>query len=153
MNDEKVSISVIIPVYNTPIPFLDECFNSIFASSYKCFEIIIVDDCSDQCVYEYLNELKELDTRVKLIDAHVGAAEARNIGLLQSCGKYLLFLDSDDIYDKYMLEKMYNRINDISADVGICTYAVFDNETKVIKAEKRFKVNEQIINNGVSFKE
>lgn len=153
MSKDRVVVSVIMPVYNTPIVFLDECIASVLGNTYKSIELVIVDDCSNENIYEYLCRIRDIDDRVRVIrlDLHKGAAKARNIGMDNASGEYVLFLDSDDVYDKSMIDKMYSRVTQFSADIGICSYTTFDSKTKTIKGKKLFKTRKKIVNSTFSF--
>ncbi|SIO20113.1 Glycosyltransferase involved in cell wall bisynthesis [Carnobacterium alterfunditum] len=88
-------VSVIVPVYNVD-RYIDECLDSIVKQTYQELQIIIIDDGStdesNQKVRPYLS-----DSRVQLIEqVNTGLSGARNTGLRAACGKYVLFVDSDD---------------------------------------------------------
>lgn len=87
-------ISVVIPNFNGE-KFLVRCLNSVLAEKRKAYEVVIVDDGSTDSSVKLVKELTS--SRVKLIEnkKNIGAAEARNIGVKNSQGKYLLFLDND----------------------------------------------------------
>ena len=98
-------VSIIMPSYNTA-RFIKETVDSVFAQTYKNFELIIVDDCStddtDDVVAPYLS-----DARVKYIknEKNSGAAVSRNRALQEAAGKWIAFLDSDDLWHPEKLEK------------------------------------------------
>ena len=91
------NISVIMPVYNTKEKYLREAIESILKQSYIDFEFIIVDDCSDEYIAKIILSYK--DNRIKYfrLSANQGAALARNFAISKAQGKYLAFMDSDDI--------------------------------------------------------
>ena len=91
-------ISVIMPVYNTQEDFLREAVKSILHQTLADFELLIIDDCSTNPEIEKI--LKSFDDpRIRLLRTphNSGAAAARNLGLREAKGKYIAFLDSDDI--------------------------------------------------------
>lgn len=98
-------VSVIMPSYNTG-RFIRETIESVLAQSYRNWELIIVDDCStdntDEVVGEYLS-----DDRIRYIknDKNSGAAVSRNRALREAKGKWIAFLDSDDLWRFDKLEK------------------------------------------------
>ncbi|MBR5553291.1 MAG: glycosyltransferase family 2 protein [Clostridia bacterium] len=98
-------VSIIMPSYNTA-RFIKETIDSVFAQTYQNFELIIVDDCStdetDEVVAPYL-----CDARVKYIknEKNSGAAVSRNRALKEAGGKWIAFLDSDDLWEPEKLEK------------------------------------------------
>lgn len=89
-------ISIIIPTYNRP-ELTIKAIQSILNQEYQNFEILIIDDCSDT---NYYLELPKIDSRIRIFHTtqNSGPAIARNIGLENTQGKYIGFLDSDDEY-------------------------------------------------------
>ena len=102
-------VSVITPSYNSS-KFIDECVNSVISQSYTNWELLIVDDCSDDCSKELLLDFERRDERIQVIflDNNIGAANARNVAILKAKGKYIAFLDSDDSWDS---QKLYKQIS------------------------------------------
>ncbi|MEJ6079174.1 glycosyltransferase family 2 protein [Vibrio sp. 1-Bac 57] len=104
MND---LISVIIPVYNGE-KYIESCIISILKSSYDRVEIIIINDGSNDSTLEIL---KRYNDKIKLINSvNLGANAARNIGLKKSTGSWVLFVDADDLIDKYGIEFLYEPL-------------------------------------------
>lgn len=99
--------SIIIPVYNTS-PFLPKCFDSILSQSFKDYEVIIVNDGStdnsQKIIDKYVKRYK--DKFRSLIIKNSGPGEARNTGIKEATGDYLLFVDSDDYIEKNLLKKI-----------------------------------------------
>ena len=102
-------VSIITPFYNSS-KFIDECVNSVISQSYTNWELLIVDDCSDDSSKELLLDLERRDERIQVIflDNNLGAANARNVAILKAKGKYIAFLDSDDSWDS---QKLYKQIS------------------------------------------
>ena len=89
-------ISVIIPIHNTS-RYLPRCMESIINSDCKNLEIICINDGSTDNCLEILQEYKNKDNRIRLIDVpNGGVTKARNIGLDYTTGDYICFIDSDD---------------------------------------------------------
>lgn len=107
----KKFFSVIVPVYNTDSNLLERCINSILSQTFESYELIIVDDGSQQTTAAYIDNmvLGVPNCQVYHIDNH-GVSYARNLGVSQAKGKWILFVDSDDIIASYMLEQAYNVI-------------------------------------------
>jgi glycosyltransferase involved in cell wall biosynthesis len=99
----KELVSIIIPCYNDA-ENIEESVYSALNQDYKCTEVIVVDDGSDQ---RTKNVLKKIESKIsKLItQKNKGASNARNVGIKNSSGKYILNLDSDDTYHKTFLTK------------------------------------------------
>ncbi len=89
-------VSVIIPCYNSE-KYVVKCVDSILAQTYREMEIILVNDGSKDRTGEILHEYAEKDSRVKVIDKENGGlSDARNKGIEDATGKYIVFVDSDD---------------------------------------------------------
>lgn len=101
-------ISVIIPVYNTA-SYLKESIASIMAQTMRDIEIIIVNDCSTDNSKEIIKELEQVDKRIRYFELtkNQGQSVARNEALKYATGKYLYFMDSDDILVTDALKKCY----------------------------------------------
>lgn len=104
MNDCGL-VSVIIPAYNSG-KFLMETINSVRAQTYQNWETIIVDDCSTDNTHSVVNKLMKDDSRIRYcrLEKHSGAAEARNKALRMAQGRWIAFLDSDDLWLPEKLE-------------------------------------------------
>ena len=91
-------VSVVIPVYNAE-RYLEECLNSVLASTLDDIEVICVDDCSPDRCPQMLDEYAERDQRIQVVhlSGNGGPGNARNIGLSRACGQYVYFLDADDM--------------------------------------------------------
>jgi len=99
-------VSVIIPTYNSQ-DFIEETINSVLAQTFINLEIIVIDDESTDDTFKILNRLSENDNRIKNYQiSHSGRPSVpRNYGVKKAAGKYIAFLDADDIWVKYKLEK------------------------------------------------
>lgn len=120
-------ISIIMPVYNIG-KYLDESIPSILNQTFNSFELICVDDCSDDRVtQEKLLKYAETDSRISVIQMNhnSGAAKARNYGLNTAVGTFVQFLDADDVFEESMLEEMYSAIEKYEADVCVCAHKTF----------------------------
>ena len=110
-------VSIITPSYNSS-KFIEECVASVLLQSYTNWELLIVDDCSKDNSRDLLTNLAEKEDRIKLtfLDENIGAAKARNIAIRNAKGKYIAFLDSDDVWQKDKLEKQIKFMegNDIA---------------------------------------
>lgn len=99
-------VSIIMPTYKCG-NFIGKSINSILAQTYKNWELIIVDDCSNDGTLEIVNSLKEKDDRIFLYHNTInrGAAVTRNAALCHAKGRWIAFLDSDDLWEPTKLEK------------------------------------------------
>jgi len=115
-------VSVVIPAYNA-MTFLPETLASVLNQTFSDFEVLIINDGSQDNVEQWANEVT--DERVKLISqANQGLAGARNTGILKSRGKYIAFLDADDVWDAAKLEKQVNRFEQ-NPKLGVVDTHVF----------------------------
>lgn len=104
----KTKISVIVPVYNTE-EYIGNCVESVLMQTYADFELILIDDGSSDKSWEICQAICKKDHRIRLIQQeHKGVSAARNIGMNAAEGKYLFFLDSDDVIHPQLLEGLYN---------------------------------------------
>lgn len=125
---EQIGISVIMPVYNAGI-YLEECLESLFAQTFQNFELICVNDASkDDLTLQILGNYQNRYSNMKVLhlEQNVGAGEARNLGFKEAVGEYIFFLDSDDVYAKELLERMYHEGIKADADVCMCGFIGFD---------------------------
>lgn len=127
MSDQNPKVSVVIPCYNMG-QYLDEAVNSVLAQTYRDFEIIIVDDGStDETTKQVLSSFNRPKTRV-IYTANQGPSAARNTGIQQARGEYVLPLDADDKIGSRYMEKAV-AVLDQRAEVGIvCCEAEFFGE-------------------------
>lgn len=123
----KPTISIIMPVYNAA-GYLKESLQGIMNQSFKDFELICVDDCSNDLeTLEILKNFASADKKISVyhLGKNSGAAEARNYGLEKSKGKYVQFVDADDMFSENMLEEMYRAIRDADAEICVCSHKTF----------------------------
>lgn len=99
-------VSVIIPLYNASL-WLEQAVRSVQAQSYCDWEAVIVDDCSTDGSYEIAKKLAHREPRIKLLrlEKNSGVAVARNLAIKEASGRFIAFLDSDDIWLPLKLEK------------------------------------------------
>lgn len=115
-------VSIIIPVYNTPIKLIERCFESIKNQSFKNLEIIIVNDGSEQALTLYCNNYNFNEYKVNIINQeNQGVSAARNNGLKYANGDYIAFIDADDFIEKdYIFNLIMNAIDE-DADIVFTT--------------------------------
>ena len=97
-------ISVIVPVYNAE-EYLEECLESIKNQTYTNIEVILINDGSTDGSKEICEKYCEKDNRFKLVNQeNQGQSVARNLGVAESVGEFIMFVDSDDVINKNVLE-------------------------------------------------
>ena len=107
--DKSVLVSVIIPCYNQG-EFLEECVSSVYGSSYKQIEVIIINDGSTDHSLEIITFLKAKFKFTLIDQVNSGPSVARNNGILASKGKYILPLDADDKIGETYIENAVNQL-------------------------------------------
>lgn len=113
-------ISVIVPVYNAE-NYLHCCVDSILAQTYAEFEVILVDDGSPDHCGEICDMYAQRDCRVRVIhQLNQGQAAARNHALEYAKGKWVCFVDSDDMIHPQMLELLYEAVVRNNSDMSMC---------------------------------
>ena len=110
-------VSVIIPVYNVE-KYIDECIKSILNQSYKNLDIILIDDGSTDNSGEICDRYKEYDDRIRVIHKNNGgSASAKNVGLKNILGEYLVFVDSDDFIEVNAIKKLVEILESEDVDM------------------------------------
>ena len=112
-------VSIVVPVYNVE-QFIGKCITSILEQTYQDWELILIDDGTEDNSGEICDEYAKEDFRIKVVhQKNHGVSVARNIGIEWSQGDYITFLDPDDFLPKEYLECMMNCLMKYSADVVI----------------------------------
>ena len=102
-------ISIITPLYNSE-EFILDMIKSVQAQTYQNWEMIVVDDCSQDGGPNIIKKISKTDERIKLISQkqHSGPSHVRNVAIELAKGRYLAFLDSDDLWHEQKLNKQLN---------------------------------------------
>jgi glycosyltransferase involved in cell wall biosynthesis len=126
-------ISMIVPVYQSE-KYIEDCIQSILNQTYSDIELILVDDGSTDGSGIICDEYSRIDRRVRVIHTeNKGVSHARNIGIENSKGEYILFVDSDDTIDKNMIKEMITAVDETECDIVVSSFAyVYPNEIKTI---------------------
>lgn len=141
-------VSVIIPCYNQGC-YIDECLESVINQTYKYIEIIIVDDGStDKATIKKLKEIKNNNVKIIHIE-NSGVSNARNVGIQNSLGKYILPLDADDKIHSTYIEKSVDILKqNKSIDIVYCITQFFGEKNGLFVLND-FTVKEMLIHNLV----
>ena len=129
--------SIIIPCYNSE-KYVHKCIQSIAKQTFKDFEAIFIDDCSQDQTISKIKLLKKKNFYIYKLKKNSGPAAARNYGIKKSSGKYICFLDSDDWWLPQKLQIINNYIKKNSHEI-FC-----HNEFLYINNKKKGKLNYQI---------
>lgn len=139
---EEPAVSVIVPVYNAE-NYLLYCLLSICAQRFRDFEVLLIDDgCTDTSPF-IMDMICGLDRRFRVIRGNgKGAGAARNIGLDQAAGRYMMFLDADDFFGRDMLWDAWSLMEQRQLDLCIWNGEKFDDQTGKAKKTNSFLVQE-----------
>ena len=139
---EQPLISIIIPVYNSE-KYLQECIDSVINQTYKNLEIMLIDDGSTDSSDKICDYYTSTDSRVKCFHIeNAGASAARNYGIERSNGKFIVFVDGDDILHDKMVERLYAAVyKDAELAICSCRY-IRDNTCETVD---KFTQKQQVI--------
>ncbi len=121
-------VSVITPVYNSE-KYIEKTINSVRNQTFDKFEMILVDDCSNDNSQKIIENIMQKDDRIRyiLLEKNSGAAVARNTGIAAAKGRFISFLDSDDVWKSNKLE---HQLNFMKSDKYAFTYTAFETITE-----------------------
>lgn len=106
-------ISVIVPAYNSEM-FIGKCIDSVLEQTYSNWELIAVDDGSRDNTFGILKKYAEVDSRIRVIhQENQGPGIARNTGIAEAKGNYVVFIDSDDYIEKDYFLLLSNHNEDV----------------------------------------
>lgn len=136
--------SIIIPIYNNKEKEMTDCFASISQQQYKDFEVIVIDDGSNETCAKNIDYLsKKFFTRYRVIHtANNGVSKARNLGIKYATGNYIAFADGDDIVCPCMLMDAYQVLQKYDLDIlyGM-TQCMNEGELCIRKQDRRLPVS------------
>ena len=126
-NNPSPLVSIIVPIYNVE-QYLPACLDSLVNQTLQDIEIICVNDGSTDNSASVVRDYMQQDARIRLIEQdNQGLSAARNAGIRNANGKYLQFLDADDILLPDKLTKQVQELEQTNADVCVCHHAMFTN--------------------------
>lgn len=131
-------ISIITPVYNGE-KYIEETIICVQNQTYKNWEMIIIDDCSTDSTKDIVNNYVIKDDRISYIclDKNSGVSAARNKGIRKAKGKYVAFLDSDDIWDKRKLEIQVEYMKEKDAAMSFTAYDFINENSEKLQRDVR----------------
>lgn len=139
-------VSIITPTYNCG-DFIAETIESVLSQTYKNWEMIIVDDCSTDNTKEVVEEYMKKDNRIQyhILDVNSGAAVTRTKAMALAKGKYIAFIDSDDLWTPDKLEKQIKFMEDNNYNFTCTDYEQIDEKgnslNRVIKTKNKTDYN------------
>lgn len=113
-------VSVIVPAWNVE-SYIKDCLTSILTQTFKNIEVIVINDCSSDKTENIVNNLST-DTRLRCIQSstRLGPGGARNLGLNEAIGRYIIFIDGDDTIENELLETLLSATKAHNADIVEC---------------------------------
>ncbi|EOV2483443.1 glycosyltransferase family 2 protein [Enterococcus hirae] len=131
-NELNELVSVIVPIYNVE-KYLKNFLDSLINQSYENLEIILIDDGSTDNSLNICRGYSLKDRRITVLtQPNFGVSSARNSGLNQSNGKYIIFLDPDDRVEKEMINKLYQTAIKLNLDITMCNFWIFNENKKYV---------------------
>lgn len=123
MNQDLPLVSIITPLYNCE-KYIGETIQSVINQTYSNWEMIIVDDCSKDNGVKIVTKYQEIDKRIRLFynSQNLGGAGTRNKAIKEARGKYIAFLDSDDLWKKSKLERQIDFMEKNNYDFSHTEY-------------------------------
>ncbi|MCM1540453.1 MAG: glycosyltransferase [Blautia sp.] len=149
-------VSVIVPVYNVE-KFIEETMDCVLAQTYPDWELLLVEDCSNDSTVTLICQYMERtgDARIRLIrqPSNMGAARARNRGLKEAKGRYISYLDADDLWMPEKLERELAFMREKDAAFAFTGYE-FADETgkglgKVVHVPERLTYRQALSNTTI----
>lgn len=146
-------VSVITASYNAG-RFIEETIKSVLEQTYDNLELIIVDDCSTDNTEEIVKKYMKIDLRVKFykLEKNSGAAVVRNTALEKAKGRFIAFLDSDDVWDRDKLEKQINFMKKNNYGFSFTSYRLMSEKGLLLNKEVRVPSQikyEQLLKNTI----
>ena len=156
-DNKQIKLSIIVTIYNRE-KYLEKCINSILNQTFNSFELILVNDGSTDRSADICDKYANLDSRVRVIHKkNGGVSSARNVGIDNSNGEYIGFVDSDDYIKDDMYEIMYTKAKEFLADIVICRCIdVKEDEIKNVKKKEKeniYDINVKQYNNKEALNE
>ena len=148
-------ISVIIPVYNKR-KYIETTLRSVLEQSFRDLEVIAVNDGSTDESLVVLNQMAEVDQRVRVIDIpNGGVSNARNVGLACARGQWIQFLDADDLLEPEYFSKVMDFLKENPVDILFSGFTMVDSNMNLIKEialpEEGFKNQEQLCRSFIQY--
>lgn len=147
-------VSIVVPVYNSG-KFIKETVETVKAQDYQNWELLLVNDCSTDNSKEEIKKYEKEDNRIRLIDLkeNSGAAIARNTGMKEAKGKYIAFLDADDLWENTKLKKQIEFMQKNNYEFTYTGYEFADENGnkigKVVKVPEKINYKQALKNTTI----
>ncbi len=118
MENKQVMFSIIIPIYNPHVKYLDECVSSLLNQTFDNYEVLLIDDGSMEMIANMCDRFMKTDRRIRVFHQdNEGVSAARNRGIDAANGEWLFFLDADDWIEPNTLEKLSEYLFENKCDI------------------------------------
>jgi teichuronic acid biosynthesis glycosyltransferase TuaG len=133
MSKRKDIVSIIMPNYNGS-KYLEQAILSVVNQSYKYWELVIIDDCSLDCSKNIITKYVNSDERIKFFSnsSNMGVSFSRNVGIQNSKGRYIAFLDSDDVWEVNKLKDQLSVFEITKVSIVYSPYYVINGKDQII---------------------
>lgn len=132
-------VSLIVPMYNCE-DYVEPLLDNLCGQDFYDIEIICVDDGSKDGTLAALESYAKKDSRIRILhQKHKNAGAARNYGISEAKGEYLMFPDADDEYSHNYISRMYEAIDSNNADLAICQFTTYDYRNNVIRKNTAYE--------------
>ncbi|HQD92872.1 MAG TPA: glycosyltransferase family 2 protein [Bacilli bacterium] len=142
INTKEVLVSVITPAYNSE-EYIGETIKSVLSQTHENWEMIIVDDCSKDNTEVVVKKFDDPRIKYFRLEENSGAAVARNIALEKAKGKYIAFLDSDDLWKPEKIEKQLRFMMNNKIGFSFTAYEMLTkNKKKLVKVPAKLNYSQ-----------
>lgn len=122
---QKPELSIIVPVYNVE-EYLDRCLQSVLRQSFDNFELLLIDDGSEDRSGRICDLYADKDSRIRVLHKeNEGVSVARNMGMTMARAEYIAFVDADDELDDRMYQKLMEAMRKPETDIAFCRFYTF----------------------------
>lgn len=135
-------VSVITPVYNSE-KFIEKTILSVFEQTYQKVEMVIIDDCSKDKTVEVVKDLRSKNSNIVFLkqNENMGAAVARNTALMLAKGRYVAFLDADDLWKPEKIAKQIELMQQTGSPFCYTSIEMINQEGVIIKTKRLIRTN------------
>ncbi len=133
-------VSVIIPAYNAE-KYIGQTLESVLAQDYDELEILVIDDCSKDGTLELVKKYSERYPQIKIIELALnsGVAVARNTAIERATGRYIAFMDSDDLWESNKISSQIKLMRDNDATMAFTAIDMIDDDGNCVKGKRKIK--------------
>ena len=126
IKSSDIKISIIMPIYNAG-EYLTRAISDVLSQTLSEIELICVDDGSTDNSSKIIKKFAAKDSRVKAVrENNAGPSVARNRGLKMAKGRYVIFLDADDFYEKNLLMELYTVAERDNLDIAVAKFDIYN---------------------------